>query len=193
MKDNKKVLYVLVVLALILSVAGIAVGFASMSQELNINGQAEVTPASWKIVFKNLSSAAIVGDAEEIAQPQLATATHISGYDVKLTKPGDSVTYTFDVVNEGSLDASLTTYTFATPTFTGTGDTAAADAAIAQANVEYTLTYYDGTAIGVNDTLDAGETKKLKLTVAYKSSADTLPTDKVEISGMDVTFVYTQS
>ena len=192
MKDNRKVLYVLVAFALVLSVAGIAVGFAAMSTNLDIQGQAEVIPASWKIRFENLSAPSITGDASVTTGPTITNDTHLGDYDVVLTKPGDSVVYTFDVKNAGSLDAKLTAYNFATPTFTGTGTNAAADATIAQTNVVYTLTYSDGSAIGVNDTLAAGQSKTLRLTVEYPSSATTLPEAEVDITGMDVTFTYSQ-
>ena len=192
MKDNRKVLYVLVAFALVLSVAGIAVGFAAMSTNLDIQGQAEVIPATWKIRFENLSAPTITGDASVETAPTITNDTHLGDYDVVLTAPGDSVVYTFDVKNAGTLDAKLTAYNFATPTFTGTGTNASADATIAQQNVVYTLTYSDGTAIGVNDTLAAGASRTLKLTVAYPATATTLPEAEVDITGMDVTFTYSQ-
>ena len=156
MKDDKKVLYGLVVLALVLSVVGISIGFAAMSTDLTINGSAEVVPASWDIKFKDLSSPTITGDAEVTTAPTITSDTHIGNYAVKLTKPGDSVTYTFKVANDGTIDALLTNFIKATPTFTGTGATAAADATIVQNNFVYTITYSDDTAITKNtDELDA--------------------------------------
>ena len=192
MKDSRKVLYGLIILALVLSVAGISIGFAAMSTELKIEGQAEVVPATWKIKFDNVSAATTTGGAIIVKAPTITGGTHLGNYDVKLTKPGDSVVYTFDVVNEGTIDAELTSYTFATPTITGTGTNATADAELVQSNLVYTLTYSDGSAIGVNNTLNAGQTKTLKLTIAYASTAEALPEAEVDITGMDVTFVYGQ-
>ena len=192
MKNNTKFIYGVVALAFLLSVAGISIGFAAMSSTLTINGQAEVVPASWKIKFKDLSSATIEGDAEVVTAPQITSDTHIGNYDVKLSKPGDSVTYTFKVANEGTIDAELSSYTFATPTITGTGASAAADAEIVTNNLVYTLTYNDGTAIQVNDELAKESNKTLKLTVAYDSNATALPANEVDITGMDVTFTYSQ-
>ena len=193
MKDDKKVLYGLVVLALVLSVVGISIGFAAMSTDLTINGSAEVVPASWDIKFKDLSSPTITGDAEVTTAPTITSDTHIGNYAVKLTKPGDSVTYTFKVANDGTIDALLTNFIKATPTFTGTGATAAADATIVQNNFVYTITYSDDTAITKNtDELDAGDYKTVKLVVGYKDDATTLPTNAVTISGLDVTFTYGQ-
>ena len=193
MKDNKKVLYGLVALALILSVVGISIGFAAMSKDLTINGTAEVVPASWDIKFKDLSSPTITGDAVVTTAPTITSDTHIGNYAVKLTKPGDSVTYTFKVANDGSIDAKLTDFIKATPTFTGTGSTAAADATIVQNNFLYTITYSDDTAITKNtDELEAETYKTVKLVVGYKADATTLPTNSVTISGLDVTFTYGQ-
>lgn len=193
MKDNKKVLYGLVALALVLSVVGISIGFAAMSTDLTINGSAEVVPASWDIKFKDLSSPTITGDAEVTTAPTITSDTHIGNYAVKLTKPGDSVTYTFKVANDGTIDAVLTDFIKATPTFAGTGSTAAADATIVQNNFVYTITYSDDTAITKNtDELDAGDYKTVKLVVGYKDDASALPTNTVTISGLDVTFTYGQ-
>ena len=193
MKDNKKVLYGLVALALVLSVVGISIGFAAMSTDLTINGSAEVVPASWDIKFKDLSSPTIIGDAEVTTAPTITSDTHIGNYAVKLTKPGDSVTYTFKVANDGTIDAKLTDFIKATPTFTGTGATASADATIVQNSFEYTVTYSDDTAITKNtDELDAESYKTVKLVVGYKADATELPTNTVTISGLDVTFTYGQ-
>ena len=192
MKEGKKTLYYFIALSLVLSVVGISVGFAAMSSQLTINGTANVVPASWKVKFANLSSPAITGDAEVVQAPTIESDTHIGNYEVKLTKPGDQVVYTFDIVNEGSIDAELSDYTFTTPTITGTGDKADADAAIVTSNLVYTLTYDDGTAINTNDGLDKDQTKSLKLTIGYKSDATDLPANTVTVSNMDVTFVYSQ-
>ena len=193
MKDNKKVLYGLVALALVLSVVGISIGFAAMSTDLTINGSAEVVPSSWNIKFKDLSSPTITGDAEVTTAPTITSDTHIGNYAVKLTKPGDSVTYTFKVANDGTIDAKLTDFIKATPTFTGTGATASADATIVQNNFVYTVTYSDDTAITKNtDELDAESYKTVKLVVGYKADATELPTNTVTISGLDVTFTYGQ-
>lgn len=193
MKDNKKVLYGLVALALVLSVVGISIGFAAMSTDLTINGSAQVVPSTWDIKFKDLSAPTIAGAAEVTTAPTITSDTHIGNYAVKLTKPGDSVTYTFKVANDGSIDAVLTDFIKATPTFTGTGATAEADATIVQNNFVYTVTYSDDTAITKNTDELAKETfKTVKIVVGYNANATALPTNTVTISGLDVTFTYGQ-
>ena len=193
MKDNKKALYGLVVLALVLSVIGISIGFAAMSTELTIGGTTTVVPANWKIKFQNLSK--VTGDdALIVTAPQITSDTHIGNYAIKLSKPGDKVVYKFDVANSGTLDAELTSYTFANPTITGTGDKATEDAAIVRNNLTYTLTYNDAgkTAVQVGDELNKEDSKELVLTVEYNQNATELPENEVSITGMDVTFVYGQ-
>ena len=193
MKDNRKVLYGLVALALVLSVVGISIGFASMSQDLTISGSAEVVPATWKIKFANLSSPTIAGDATVDTAPTITGDTHIGNYAVTLTKPGDSVTYTFDVVNQGTIDAELTALVKAVPTFTASGsNNGANDTTTVQSNLVYTLTYDDDSAISVNDELDANDSVTLKLVVGYNTNATALPEDSVSITGMDITLTYGQ-
>ena len=193
MKDNRKVLYGLVALALVLSVVGISIGFASMSQDLTISGTTEVVPASWKIKFANLSSPTIAGDATVTTAPTIQGDTHIGNYAIQLTMPGDSVTYTFDVVNEGSIDAELTSLVMATPTFTASGtNNAGTDATTVQTNFVYTLTYSDGSTISVDDALAANSSVTLKLVVGYDTNATALPQDSVSVTGMDITLTYGQ-
>lgn len=193
MKDNKKTLYILVAFALILSIVGISIGFAAMSQNLTISGTAEVVPATWKIKFANLSSATVAGDAEVTTPPTIQGDTHIGNFAVKLTAPGDSVTYTFDVVNDGTIDAKLTSLVKATPTFTASGTANASnDTTVVQNNLVYDLTYSDGTTIADDDELDAHDSVTLKLVVGYNTNATTLPKDKVSVTGMDITLTYGQ-
>ena len=196
MKNNRKVLYGLVALALLLSVVGISIGFAAMSQELKIEGTAEVVPASWSILFKDLSQKTVAGDGQELDDPTL-TATIIKDFDVRLTKPGDSVSYTFKVANDGTIDAKLSDIQFGTPTYTGTatGEAKTSDESIVASNLVFTLKYLDGTTesdLSVGDTLAHDTYRTLKLTVAYDESADELPTAAVEIEGLSVTLTYVQ-
>ena len=197
MKDNKKFLQVFAVLALVVAVLGISVGFAALSSTLTIEGNAHVVPANWDVHFANLQTPAVTGTAVAGGSPTL-TATSFKTYDVTLSKPGDQVVYTFDVENTGDIDAILSDYTFATPTITGTAADAtdkANDEALVAANLVYTLTYSGGTAITKNvDTLaKTNGTATLVLTVGYKADATAMPTAAVNITGMDVTFVYSQN
>lgn len=183
---------VIAIAALLLSVIGISIGYSAMSTKLNINGTATMNTAKWSIKLANLSDPVVEGNAEVLAAPQLSD-TSIQTYKVKLTKPGDSVTYTFDVINgSDNMNAILGTFAKPNPVCTGLGENSETDASTVCSNLVYTLKYADSkTEVKQNDTLDAKETKKMILTIGY--DGNTLPTTDVEITGLDITMIYNQN
>ena len=192
--EKERKIKVLSVAALLVAVLGLTVAFAALSQTLTINGSATVNTATWDIHFKNLSEPTLTGDAAVTTAPTIDTkGTTIGTYALKLTKPGDSVTYTFDVENSGTINAKITDLVKAeTPTCTGTGDSATADAKVICDGLTYTLTYTDGgAAVKKEDTLNANETKNLTLELAFES--DSLPANDVEISNLGITITYGQN
>ena len=227
MKENKKTIQVLAIVTLLIAVVCISVGFALMSTTLTINGSAEVVPAKWSVhyvhkdnsgveltnpyTFSNNSTAACeahdtdcaalrtaAGDTATVTAPTL-TDTAFGNYQVVLTKPGDKGTYTFDVTNDGNLDAivaGVTPSTYATDalTITGTtGDTKTADETAVTGNITYKVVWAATDApITANDTLNAGQTKTVKVEVEYLSTATTLPQKPVTITGRDVSILFQQ-
>lgn len=193
MKNKKTIAIVLLVVALL----GLAVAFAALSTTLTINGSGLVDPDSWSIKFANLSTADVKGSAVVTSPAVLTNDTSITGYNVTLKAPGDSVTYTFDVVNEGDIDAILTSLVKPAPTCTGKATDDAqktADATLVANNLVYTLVYTDTkAAVAEDDTLDAGQSRNLTLTIGYSSSATELPSDEVQLSNMNIDFVYGQN
>lgn len=197
MKRGKNKDWKLAMIALlIVSSVAITIGYASFSQILTINGEATVEKSTWKIGFENLSSAILVGTAEEVTHPSISSGgTDIGSYNVNFTTPGDSVSYTFDVVNSGTFDAKLSSITIPVPVCTGSGDNAAADAANVCNHLVYALTYSDGTVINENDTLNKQTSRSLKLILIYKDdiTASELPNNDVSISNLSISMYYSQS
>lgn len=191
MKDNKKMLQILSLALLFVAVVCISVGFAALSTSLTVTGAAKVIPATWKIKFtansfNNYSTSATSGSTT----PTM-TDTTFSGYEIVLSKPGDKGSYTVTVENQGSIDAALTTVNLGdTLTYAGSS---AADEQIVRDNVTYTLTWADGTAIAVGDTLAHGTSKDLIITAEYSSTATQIPEDSVTITGRDLTMIYSQN
>lgn len=186
---------ILAIVAIIIAVIGLSVGFAAFSATLTINGTGTVKASSWQVRFENLSAVAKTGTATEVTAPTINTNdTNIGDYSVTLTTPGDSISYTFDVANNGTFDAEVTAITIPTPTCTGNGANAETDALNVCNNVAYTLTYDDGTAIANGDTIKAAEKKTMKLTLTYNDSvtADLLAKDDVAISNLGITILYSQ-
>ena len=193
-KDRKT--KVLAVIAIIIAVVSLTIGFAAFSTSLSINGTGDVRASSWKVRFESLGSANLSGTAEETTAPTINTNdTTISDFDVSFTTPGDSVSYTFDIANKGTFDAEITSINIPTPTCQGTGVNAEQDAANVCANLEYKLTYTDGgTTLAETDTLNTGEKKNVTLTLTYKDTITEaeLPQENVDISNLGISIIYSQ-
>ena len=200
--NNGREMKILVVAALIISIVAIGIGFAAFSQNLTINGNASVQTSSWKVKFSELGSATLTGTAAEVTKPTLSDTT-IGTYNATFKTPGDSISYKIKVSNTGSYNAKITTATIPVPTCTGkSGEgTAEADAGKVCDKLTYTLVYDTddtksaGQAVQVGDTLDAGETRPMVLTLKYTEFTDAtlLPAADVSISNLGVTLVYSQA
>ena len=193
---NKGTKYIKIGVALAAFLLCGTIVYAGFTQQLDIQGNATVKKSSWAIKFTNLQPVVKTGTATEVTAPTINTNdTKISDYDVTLTTPGDSVTYDFDVTNEGTFDAKISSITIPKPTCAGSGVNAEADKINVCNNLTYTLTYADGTQLAVDDTLTSGETKSLKLTLTYLSSinAEQLPTEDVSISNLAISVIYAQA
>lgn len=196
MKKDNNTMYIKIAIAVVAFLLVGTIAYASFTQQLDIQGKATVNKSSWSIKFTNLQPVIKTGTATEVTAPTINTNdTKISEYDVTLTTPGDSVTYNFDVKNEGTFNAKISSITIPTPTCTGTGTNATTDETNVCDNLTYTLTYADGSPIAVDDTLDAGETKSLKLNLLYSSSisAAQLPSNDVAVSNLAISIIYAQS
>ena len=196
MNKDSKTRYVTLGIALFAFLICGTIVFAGFTQQLDIQGKATVKKSSWSIKFANLQPVVKTGTATEVTAPTINTNdTKISEYNVTLTTPGDSVTYNFDVVNEGTFNAKISSITIPTPTCTGAGTNAETDKTNVCKNLTYTLTYTDGTPVAVDDTLDAGATKHLKLTLTYSAdtTASELPADDVTVSNLAIPIIYSQA
>ena len=200
--NNGREMKILVVAALIISIVAIGIGFAAFSETLTINGNASVQTSSWKVKFSELGTATLTGTASEVTKPTLSDTT-IGTYNATFKTPGDSVSYKIKVSNTGSYNAKITTATISVPSCTGKAGEATADADAAKVcdKLTYTLVYDTddtqsaGQAVAVGDTLSAGETRPMVLTLKYAEFTDAtlLPAADVSISNLGVTLVYSQA
>ena len=183
----------LFLIVLLVSVFGLGIAYALLSTTLTISGTTSVSAATWDIHFNNLS-ASKTGDAT-YTLPKFTSATALTDYEIVLTKPGDSVTFTFDIVNAGTISSSISSLVKGTPSCSGVAgsSTGTTDGPIVCNNLSYTFTYNDGTVVGVGDTLNKGETKSVKLTLSYNGSATQVPVNDVAISNLDITMIYSQA
>ena len=189
---GKKSVFLMLLAVLLLT---ITIGFATLSATLNINGTSKIKGNTWEID---------VPDDDDIVCPQgqVCTINPQNPDDVTpddgtpqctdpsdpttctdpvgaviwmdgdtlyfkhlLSVPGDVFTFTAKYTNSGSVDAKIASVSTSELNAT------------AQQFLTYTATYADGTAVQVGDLLPAGTSKTFKITVAYKSTVQTLPTE----------------
>ena len=111
---------------LIVGLVSMTVAYAALSTTLSIRGTATVDATNWDIHFANVTNATTsentlggtnagkitsMGTLDDVALAtsgtNASTGTLISGLTVSLHKPGDWVKVNFDIVNTGTIDAKL--------------------------------------------------------------------------------------
>ena len=123
--DNLKKSFLII--ALIIGIVAMTVAFAALSTNLSISGTADVASTTWNIHFQNwaLDTAGTVTEGgvthqntadypsvNQLSQTvSVANSTKVENLNVTLKQPGDYVKYTFQIINEGSIDASLNNFT----------------------------------------------------------------------------------
>ncbi len=99
----------LLVVGLLLLIGIIGVGYAALSQVLNINGTANIGRSSWNVHFDNVHVNEESVEAEE--DPYTISNTTTLNYETTLNVPGDFYEFNVDVVNTGSITAQLNSTT----------------------------------------------------------------------------------
>ena len=85
-------------------VIGLTVGYAVLSQTLNIQGTGGIT-TDWRIEITNVETKKIVGNAKNVTDPSFDKLT--ANMSASFEKPGDSISYDITVSNLGNIDAVL--------------------------------------------------------------------------------------
>ena len=147
----------LVIVVLLIVVAGLTVAFAALSTTLNINGTAYLDAAKWGIKFENLSSPTKIGSATTTGTAKIeeTKAAEITGMNVSLSTPGDKVTYTVDLVNEGTINAKIDNIEKTVLT------------SEQQRYLTFKVTDRDGREVSEGDILSKGETRNLTITIEF--------------------------
>ncbi|MFR5756397.1 MAG: hypothetical protein ACLUD7_03070 [Lachnospiraceae bacterium] len=209
--EKTRQIKIISICALLVAVLGLTVAFAALSQTLTINGSAAVNAASWDIHFEKTSGKETeVKGAATFTEPTLSGTT-IENFSATLTKPGDSVTYYFDIVNKGTIDAQIENYNFPNAfkdcmasinkysycmnfDFNSDGVIDALDLATYFTLFNHYLKYADtDKSVRQGDTINAGETKHMKLVIEYKDTATELPKNNLTLTSSDpITITYEQ-
>ena len=180
---------ILVVLAVCL--IGITVAYATLSQNLNISGVANVDKTSWNIHFTNVLTPKVEGQATGGKAVLNSGSTVITISEGTLSAPGDKIVYTFDVINEGDLPAEVeTTLTQLESCKAENGS----DVSIFCNKIGLDLVYADTKEkVQKSDRLLSKEKKTLNLIITYDKDKllTTLPTSPIVLSNITSTINYT--
>ena len=164
-RKNKKTMYV----ALAALVLMISVGYAFLSANLRINGTSRIDDVTWDVHFENAEATAN-STVTPTTAPNAPAASKLQtiSYDVIFDTPGQIYEFTVDVVNDGTIDAMIESFTSKIKIGAGEETTILADKSNLPAYLDYDVTYEDGTAIANNHLLAASDSETIKVTVTFK-------------------------
>lgn len=186
-KSNKRTKLIAILVAFIML---ISVGYAALTTNLNINGTAIVKAKSWNVHFTNIVPDTTNNNVTSVdTAPTLSNNNTVVTWEVSMDTPGQVYQFNVDVINEGTIDAMVSTET---------NDIISALTVDQRKYLDYTVTYVNGEQIEQYDKLAAGETKTLKVRLAYKSSnelnASDLPaTDQAVSLSYEANYVQADS
>lgn len=189
---NNKVQNVLLgVLAI--GLIGITVAYAALTQQLKIEGTAKVASSKWDVHFGTVSAGNAQGYATAGTLAKTGETT-IAGDIGTLKAPGDSITYTFDIENAGSINAKISSITApkltCAPVASGGSQTVANNVC---ANLTYTIEYTSESpkTIAVGNKLTAGASKNITLKIVNSSNA-TLASEDIAVTASPMIINYAQ-
>ena len=154
---DRKILYIVLSIVMV-SVLTLTVVYAALSTTLNINGNTEVTAASWDIYLDNveLNSSSATSNVPTISNKTTAS------FSTTLSKPGDFYEFTIDVVNNGSIDAMIDSVT-KTPELTDSQ----------KKYLNYIIEYQNGENITTKQLVAKNSFVRLKVKVEFRKDLTT--------------------
>ena len=169
MKTTKKERRIIGFLALLLA---LTVGYALLSQTLDINGTTNIKSSNWSIIWDNVvvNENSVKGDSVTTAAQITNTEKTLVEYSISLSEPGEFYEFTVDAKNEGTIDGMVNVVSNKVYESNGTTEKTLPE------YLTYSVTYSDGKAIEPKQLLKAGSTEKYKVREEFKDvSADKLP------------------
>ena len=173
----------------------LGIGYAVLSQQLDINGTAQIT-SNWEILFTSAEEKEMTNATTKRKE---ITANTTLTLDVQLDQPGASATYDVVVENQGDLDAVLSS-------INGVNENNNKDPQAIKVSVE-NIKVGDPLLAGEDKTfqvkaywdsnVDFSETnmqKEIEITLTYEQSDDgvpvgPIPSEKIEMGGQNVELV----
>lgn len=154
MRINKKAI---VSICFCVAVFFMAVGYSILMTDLKITGSANIT-STWDVRIIDISNNNSVGSAYNLEEPSFTIDT--AKFKVVLVNPGDSMTYTITIKNQGTVTAVLNGMNITT---------SGSDAII-----------YEVTGVKEGDMLVAGQTVAVTVVARYNSNVIADPNESMK-------------
>lgn len=175
---NKSSYWIMVIMAFIFSFTAISFAFASISG----------SDSKWDVHFDNLSSVYIEEMAKEIERPVIIdNSTNINSFRIEFYGTGKA-SYVFDVINDGTFDAYISSITLLKPICYSEGNTY--DSYLVCKDFDYVLSYDDGSLVKLGDVLPKNSKKTLRFTMLYTNNSPT--NSLVTISDISASVIYSE-
>ena len=167
-----------IIVAILVIVGIIGIGYALLGANLQINGVADITATSWSVQFKTGSINVTEGSVpiEENTSQKAATidsATQVS-YQVKLPLPGDFYEFTVVAENTGSIDAMIDS--ISSKIKIGDGEEqeiiTTGENRNLPAYLDYSVTYSDGIEIAPHHLLASNTEETFKIKLSFKTDIE---------------------
>lgn len=192
---------IIAVIALVIAVAGLSIAYASFTANLTIDGTATVS-SNWNIKWTSLTS----NDTGYATAGDLTIGTGaqtINGTIGNLVAPGDSITWSWKVENQGNINAELTGLTLTdiscSPVTGGSSEATDEEAAALCDDLSLQFDYDSDDNISAlssvtDKSLAANGAKDVVMTLTYDLSSDATISGPVAVSlTATPTFTYSQA
>lgn len=156
MKDKRNILIV----ALLISILAMSIGYAALAQQLVVKGTANAV-ANWNVKITDITPRALTGANLKEGTPTFNNTS--ANFEVDLEYPGANATFDITIENAGRVDAILDSIT-----------------GIAEANAE-SPEYIKYSISGINekDSLDADSKVIATVTVIWEDDGQPIPETSV--------------
>lgn len=176
-------------LMLIVILLSIGVGYAFLTKDLKINGTVHINDSDWNVHFANYQKTnnSTITPTSGNEPVIVGVNTHEISYTVNFNEPGDVYEFTVDVVNGGTLDATVISL-----------DTTIKEGSDVLPNMpsylNYSLKYNNGNEFIVPHHLAAGVSEKILVRVEFKKDITVSQYEEIVGKNFQITtkIVYVQ-
>ena len=176
-RARKKTLF----MGFLLLVLTLGLGYALITTTLNIEGTTDIDSNTWNVYWNNLQ---FYGNEEIVIQEPTINPSKPSQitYQITLNEPGDRFWFKVDAVNDGSIDAMISSIT---QTINGL------DISNLPVYLKYTIKYMNGLPVHENQLLRSNERITYMVEIKYRNDIDPsyLPSSPTPLSlSMDIPY-----